>query len=147
MKQFLYIALPIITSILLGTMFMDISKDKEAIPVIGDANTAKFFQTGSYESLEEAEKMASSQKGIVILEEGKYNIYAAILKNNSNVVRMMAIIEEKNIPYTIKEKYPDQAFYDVLNKYEDLMLNSTSTVAFLQLNKKILERYEILYEN
>lgn len=147
MKRFIYVMVPILFSIFVGSMFMEVSGDSEAIPVIGDSNSVKIFQTGVYTNRDEAEKEASLKKGIVISENENYNVYAAILKNESNINRMMKYLDDKNIYYYIKDKSIDSAFIDTLSKYEDLMLTSTSSVAFLQLNKKILERYELIYEN
>ncbi len=60
---------------------------------------------------------------------------------------MISYLDEKNIYYYVKDINIDPVFLEVLNKYEDLMLSSNSSVAFFQLNKKILERYKILYES
>lgn len=134
-------------SIFLGSVFMDISSESEDIPVISTSGNVKIFQTGTYTTKEEAEKEASLKKGIAINENGVFNVYVGILKNDANITRMMSYLEEKDIYYYIKDITIDPTFTDILNKYEDLMQNSTSSVAFFQLNKKILERYEILYEN
>ena len=62
MKNYIYIAIPVFISIFLGTIFMDVSKDGETIPVMSDSSSIKLFQTGSYADLEEAEKEASLKR-------------------------------------------------------------------------------------
>ena len=143
---------------------MDVSKDGETIPVMSDSSSIKLFQTGSFVPqkaikgsavsdfladfpLEEAEKEASLKKGITLKAENNYHVYIGILKNPINIERMISYLDEKNIYYYIKDINLDPVFLEVLNKYEDLMLSSNSSVAFFQLNKKILERYKILYES
>lgn len=147
MKKIAFMITPIIASIFFCSIFMDISGDDNDLPVISEVHSIKQFQTGTYNTLEEAEKEASLKKGIVIKVGENYQVIVGILKNNSNIERMIKYLEEKNTYYYIKDINVDPAFTEILNKYEDLMINSTSSVAFLQLNKKILERYKILYES
>ena len=147
MKNYIYIAIPVFISIFLGTIFMDVSKDGDTIPVMSDTSSLNLFQPGSDADLEVAEKEASLKKGITLKIENNYHVYIGILKNPINIERMISYLDEKNIYYYIKDINLDPVFLEVLNKYEDLMLSSNSSVAFFQLNKKILERYKILYES
>lgn len=125
---------------------MDTTKE-ETIPVMNEVSQTKIFKTGSYDELDSAEKEASLRKGITLKKEDKYEVVIGILKNNSNIERMISYLDEKDTYYYIEDLQINLAFVDTLNKYEDLMISSTSSVAFLQLNKKILERYKILYES
>ena len=126
---------------------MDVTDEKDIIPAMSETINAKIFQVGVYQTLEEAEKEASLKKGIVISEEENYNVYISILKNSSNIEKMMNYLDENSIDYYLKDITLDTEFLDTLNKYENLMKNTTSTVAFIQLNKRILERYQVLYES
>lgn len=147
MKQSLYVSILIILSIFVGTFFMKISKEKEIIPTISDINTAKIFQVGIYTNENDALKEASIKKGIVIKEDENYVVYVAILRNSGNIERMINYLTENNIYYILKDITIDSEFLDTIIKYEELMDNATSDVAFIQLNKKILERYEFIYES
>ncbi|MCH5166425.1 MAG: hypothetical protein J1F35_00900 [Erysipelotrichales bacterium] len=147
MKQNIYIICLVVFSIFIVALFMEVTEDKEIIPVMIDSNSAKLFKTGTYNTKDEAEKEASLKKGIVMEENDTYNVYISILKNASNIERMINYLDENNIYYNLIDIQLDSEFVETLNKYEELMNNSTSTVAFLQLNKKILERYAFIYES
>lgn len=147
MKRNIYIASLVLFSIFLGTLFMQVSDNPVEVPVVTESNVAKIFEIGTYKSLEEAEKEASIKKGIVIQEEDYYKVYVSILKRTSNIERMISYLNENNIYFDLKDITIDEVFLTILEKYENLMDNSTSTIAFIQLNKKILERYKSLYES
>ena len=147
MKQNIYICCLVVFSIFIVALFMEVTSDKEIIPVMVDSNSAKLFQTGTYTTKDEAEKEASLKKGIVIEENDVYNVYISILKNTSNIERMIKYLDENNIYYNLIDIQLNSGFVEILNKYEELMNNTTSTVAFLQLNKKVLESYITFYEN
>lgn len=126
---------------------MKVSKEKEIMPTISDINTAKIFQVGVYTNESDALKEASIKKGIVIKEDDNYVVYVAILKSAGNIERMINYLTENNIYYILKDITIDSEFLETLIKYEELMDNATSDVAFIQLNKKILERFEFIYES
>lgn len=147
MKHAILTAFPFILSIVLCIIFMDTANEEKNIPVISEVLIAKTFKTGVFDNLEEAEKEANLKKGIVISNNEKYEVIIGILKRSSNLERMIDYLDEKNTYYYIEDTHITDSFNDILNKYEELMNSSTSSVAFLQLNKKILERYKILYES
>lgn len=147
MKHAILTAFPFILSIVLCIIFMDTANEEKNIPVISEVLIAKTFKTGVFDNLEEAEKEANLKKGIVISNNEKYEVIIGILKHSSNLERMIDYLDEKNTYYYIEDIHITDPFNDILNKYEELMNSSTSSVAFLQLNKKILERYKILYES
>ncbi len=147
MKHAILTAFPFILSIVLCIIFMDTANEEKNIPVISEVLIAKTFKTGVFDNLEEAEKEANLKKGIVISNNEKYEVIIGILKRSSNLERMIDYLDEKNTYYYIEDIHITDSFNDILNKYEELMNSSTSSVAFLQLNKKILERYKILYES
>lgn len=146
MKKILTILVPVILAFTIGILFMDVSKEKDIMPVMSDGGSVKIFQSGVFTSLEEATMDASLKKGIVMQEDEYYNVYLAFLKKSSNIERMIEYLDSQSIYYYLKDGSFDPTFNDVLNHYEDLMASTTSMVAFNQLNKKILERYKVLYE-
>ena len=60
---------------------------------------------------------------------------------------MMRYLDNSKIYYYIKIINISDTLKDNVFKYEELMKSTTSDVAFLQLNKKILELYGEEYEN
>ncbi len=126
---------------------MDTSKEETNIPVMSEVSSPKVFKTGIFDNLNDSEKEASLKKGIALKKGDKYEVIIGILKSESNIERMIQYLNDFNIYYYIEDITLPPTFNDILNKYEDLMASSTSYVAFLQLNKKILERYKVLYES
>lgn len=147
MKYIIRTSIPFILSIILCFIFMDTSKEETNMPVMNEVSSTKIFKSGVFDDLNEAEKEASLKKGIVLKINDKYEVTIGLLKRESNIERMIHYLNDKNIYYYIEDITLSPTFSDILNKYEDLMASSTSSVAFLQLNKKILERYKVLYES
>lgn len=147
MKQHIKTFMPLFLSVIFCFIFMDTTKEEIEIPVVSEVNSTKIFKVGEFDDLEEAEKEASLKKGITLVNNEKYEVIIGLLRYSSNIERMISYLDSKGIYYYIEDITISQAFNDIQNKYEDLMTSSTSSVAFLQLNKKILERYKILYES
>lgn len=147
MKYIIRTSIPFILSIILCFIFMDTSKEETNMPVMSEVSSTKVFKTGIFDNLNDSEKEASLKKGIVLKKDDKYEVIIGILKSESNIERMIQYLNDLNIYYYIEDITLPLTFNDILNKYEDLMASSTSYVAFFQLNKKILERYRVLYES
>lgn len=128
------------------TVLMDVSKDEATIPVMNEITSTKVFKIGAFKDEDTAEKEASLKKGIVISNNGTFEVIIGILNKAPNIERLITYLDKKNIYYYIEDITITPGFLDTLKKYEDLMMTANSSVSFLQLNKKILERYKVLYE-
>lgn len=140
MKNIIVSFLAVFAVLFICSMFMQISGDD--IPVNNDKKTIKAFLIGSYDSYDEAKKNIND--GIIINEDGKYNIYYSILSEQSNIEYMMNYLNKKNIKYDIKNIDVSLEFEQELITYENLMKEASSNVALIKLNKKILKAYEEL---
>lgn len=129
-------------AVFVGLLFMDSTKNEETVPVINTNNQAKAFQLGAYNNLESANKEASLHGGKVIQDENYYYVYYSILQEQSNIEKMLNYLDKNNISYYLKNIEPDQSFLSKLTSYEELMKSTTSEIAFLELNKRIIESYE-----
>ncbi len=59
----------------------------------------------------------------------------------------MAHLDKKGIKYFLKIVNTSEEFKDSLLQYEEMMKRTTSNIAFLELNKRIMDIYEASYEN
>lgn len=124
---------------------MGISKEPQenVTPVMSESNTIKAFQVGAFTSKETAEKEALSKSGKVITDGQYYYVYVAILSDQENIDKMINYLDEKNYYYYLKNINLSSEFKIELSKYEELMKQTTSHIAFLELNKRVLEMYEV----
>lgn len=114
--------------------------DKEETQQTISISQLKAFQLGSYEN----ETLANKNKKkntIIVKEDNMYCIYAAILSDKDNIERMIEYLNKTNTYYYIKDISSSSSFYQELYKYEMMMKETSSDVAFMELNKKILELY------
>lgn len=147
MKQILTVTLAIFVSIFVGSLFMRVSTDVNDIPVMNEVKNIKAFQVGVYTDIENAKREAELKKGIVVQEDEYYYIYVSILGEQSNIDKMTNYLNENSIYYYIKDINVTDEFKNELFAIENMMFTTTSEVAFLQLNTKILESYGAMYES
>lgn len=146
MKSLYTILISVITSILIGTLFMDVSSTEEQ-EVISTNQEIVAFQIGAYKTLENATKISDLYDGIVIKEEEHFTVYVAILSNQINIDRMINHLNELNVYYFLKKIETPYLYKDELYKYEELMKKTTSDVAYLKLIQQSLKKYKEYYEN
>lgn len=147
MKSLITIFLGVVTSVMIGVLFIDETSSKTVKPVSGSYGALVAFQLGAYSTLEQANKEAEEKNGIVVKDDIHYLVYSSLLSNTSNIERMMKYLDDKNIYYYVKTIDANDEFTSELYKYEEMMKSSTSDIAFLKLNSKILELYGEYYEN
>lgn len=141
MKQVLTVTLAIFVSIMIGSLFMRVSTDETDIPVMNETKNIKAFQVGVYTTEENALKEAELKKGIVVHENEYFYVYVAILGEQINIEKMTNYLNQNSIYYYVKDITVSEEFKQELFAIENMMFTTTSEVAFLQLNTKILESY------
>lgn len=146
MKNIFSLLLGSIISIFIATLFMPKSGEVETIPVLNELNT-KVFQVGAYNDITSALEYANKVNAKVIENEGMYYVYLSILSDQENIEHMVSFLNSNNIYYYIKNIDTSKEFQDELIKYEELMKQTSSDIAFIELNKRIMEMYEGIYEN
>lgn len=147
MKSIITIFLGVVTSVLIGVLFIDETSSSTTVPVSGSYGALVAFQLGAYNDYESALKEAEKQDAIVVQDNKHYLVYSSLLSNTANIERMMNYLDEKNVYYYVKTIDANEEFTNELFKYEEMMKSSTSDIAFLRLNTKILEIYGEQYEN
>lgn len=106
-------------------------------------NIYKAFQIGVYTNYETANTYSSKYKDSIIVKDNElYRVYAAILKDESNIENMSKYLNKSNIEYYLKDIIIENIeLASEINEYENLMNNDNETV-FLEINKMIMEKYK-----
>ena len=131
--------------ILLGSFFaVAIScffNAKTEAPVISTNTSLKAFQLGAFKEESSATELALKYDAKVINENGYFYVYYSVLKDEANINKMINCLDHKKIYYYIKEVGASENYKNELTKYEELMKNTTSEIAFSELNKKLISIY------
>ena len=131
--------------ILLGSFFaIAISyffNAKTEASVISTNTSLKAFQLGAFKEESSATELALKYDAKVINENGYFYVYYSVLKDEANINKMINCLDHKKIYYYIKEVGASENYKNELTKYEELMKNTTSEIAFSELNKKLISIY------
>lgn len=146
MKNIFSLILGSLISILIATLFMPKSGEIESVPVMKELNT-KVFQVGAYEDKTSALEYANKLNAKVVSVDNLYYVYLSILSDQQNIEKMVGYLNSNNIYYYIKNIETSSSFQEELIKYEELMKQTSSDIAFIELNKRVMELYEGNYEN
>lgn len=148
LKNILAITFGVIIAVFIGSLFMRVSSEnEETSTLVNYENNVKAFQVAAYTSLNAAKSEAEKKKGIVIQDGDYYCVYIAILRDSANINRMIKYLNDNQTYYYIKNIDLSGDAQNDLIKYEELMKNSNSDVAFLKLNDQILKMVGETHEN
>ncbi|MBO5475719.1 MAG: hypothetical protein J5982_04385 [Bacilli bacterium] len=140
MKNILAVTFGVIISVIIGSLFMKVSNNpSDSSTLVNYENNIKAFQVAAYTSTQAAEEEAKNKNGIVIKDDDYYCVYIAILRDSSNVNRMIKYLNDTQTYYYVKNIDLSSDIQDNLTKYEELMKNTNSDVAFIKLNNQILK--------
>lgn len=115
----------------------------ESVPVMNTNTSLKAFQLGAFKDETSAIDLANKYEAKVINENDYYYVYYTVLKDEANINKMINYLDHKKIYYYIKDVDASDNYQNELIKYEELMKNTTSEIAFSELNKKLMEIYEV----
>ena len=146
MKSIIASILGVCCAILIGSLFMKQSGEVE-VPVMNVLSNPKAFQLGAYKDINVAQNQIDTVGGIIVSDSEYHYVYYAILADEANIDRMTDYLNNKNIYYYIKDINANDVFLNELTRYEELMKDTTTDIAFMELNKKILSIYGDNYEN
>ena len=140
MKNILAVTFGVIISVIIGSLFMKVSNNpSDSSTLVNYENNIKAFQVAAYTSIQAAEEEDKNKNGIVIKDDDYYCVYIAILRDSSNVNRMIKYLNDTQTYYYVKNIDLSSDIQDNLTKYEELMKNTNSDVAFIKLNNQILK--------
>lgn len=116
---------------------------EETKPVMSTNTTLKAFQLGAFKDISSATELANKYEAKVIGDKDIYYVYYTVLKDEANINKMINYLDHKKIYYYIKDVDASEEYKEELLKYEELMKNTTSEIAFSELNKKLIKIYEV----
>ncbi len=141
MKRFL---ITILLAILTGAGLGFYAYNKLASTNNNDMMVGKFsnqvyaLQVGVFDSINNANDLASKYGGIVINDNNKYRVYIAIVSNT--LTQIKNYYDNKNISYYVKNIEVNSDFYNTLLDYESLLL-ATNEDNYEEIMKNILKEY------
>lgn len=143
MKSIIVAVFSVIGAIFIGSLFMNVASTEEenTTPAINTSSILKAFQVGAYKTEDSAKREAKLKGGIVASDGDYYYVYVSLLQEPDNIEKMINYLDDKNYYYYVKNIPASGTFLKELYKYEELMKGTTSKIAFLELNKRILEMY------
>lgn len=146
MKNVIAIILGFGAAVLVALFFMPHTEEASSIPVMSEIKT-KAVQVGVFLNEEKALSEANRLEARVVKDNGYYYLYYSVLAEEENIQKVMENLDKKGVKYFLKIINASQEFKDGLIQYEEMMKNTTSSIAFLELNKRIMDMYEAYYEN
>lgn len=146
MKNVIAVLLGFVASILVALFFMPHTEEASTIPVISETS-AKAIQVGVFVNEDKALSEANNLEARVFKENGYYYLYFSILSEEENLKKASDYLDSKGINYFLKVISTSTEFNTELTQYEEMMKKTTSNIAFLELNKRIMDIYEASYEN
>ena len=140
MKNISALVVGCLVSMAIAFIFMPRSGEIENTMTVMNENNTKVFQLGAYKDEKTALDYASKTNSKVFLNDGYYYVYLSILSDSENIEKMINYLNTNNIDTSTK-------FQEELMKYEELMKQTSSDIAFIELNKRIMNLYEETYED
>lgn len=146
MKNLLAVILGFGASVLVALFFMPHTEEEAVIPVMNEVTT-KAIQVGVFLNEDKALSEANRLDARVIKEDGYYYLYYSVLSDTENINKIKNHLDSSGIKNFTKVISTKTEFQDNLWQYENMMKKTTSNIAFLELNKRIMDLYEASYEN
>ena len=106
-------------------------------------SSAYAIQLGVFNSLDNANDLADKYKGIVILDNDKFRVYAAIANSNNALSILKNYYNDKGISYYVKQIEIPSSFVTILNDAE-MLLSASSEDSYDSIISSVLSEYEKL---
>lgn len=139
MKNIIATFLGLSVVLFLSTYFIQVSDDTQKVST--NLVNPKIIQIGAFEEKDSADYMVNNIGGKIVKDDVFYYVYIGILSDTANIERIISYMNKNNIYYYIKDGNFNTSFLEELNKYEEMMKTTTSDIAFLELNKKVIDIY------
>ena len=145
MKNVIAAVLAVIVAIGLGSLFIERHKAEKVNTVMNEVTELKAFQVGAFSNQDAATDLATKLNGKVINGDNLYYVYISVLSDAENIAKMINYLNKNSIYYYMKTVDASDNFKNELYKYEELMKATTSDIAFWELNKQLINEYEVSY--
>lgn len=110
-----------------------------------DAHKVYLFQLGVFSDFDNADAQKEKSGAAIITQINEYYyVYGAIYSDINLVSLIKNYYDELDIDYAIKEVVITNEFYEELDSYENLLLETNNMEVILKTNQIILDKYAIL---
>lgn len=103
------------------------------------------FQIGVFTEINNAQRIATRNNGIVVNDNDVYRVYVAILKDQEAVNKLKTYYEQIGLNYYLKQMEVDKKFTDSISTNEELLKKSNSET-YTTINTEILKEYQKITE-
>ncbi len=108
-----------------------------------DEKLVSAFQIGAFTNLDNAERVAVRNNGIVVSDDDIYRVYVAILSDKEAINVLKKYYEEIGLNYYLKEIIVDSEYINSIKEAEELLKRSSSDT-YVTINNEMLHKYEEL---
>lgn len=106
-------------------------------------NTISLFQIGAYNEYENALSISQVYPNSIIIKENNYyKVFIALAHDKELVEKYEQYYQKKNINYYLKKANVSSECLEKINKYEQIILQSTNLKEYDKINKSILSFYK-----
>jgi len=131
-----------VSAIILGIMFTFLFLNKKDT-YAKEKYMIFAFQTGAFNSEENAINHGKNlPSSIIVKDDNLYRVYIAMYKNIDIVNKMLVYFENNNINVYLKNINVEKDFYDLIDQYESLIVNSENAQISNKVNQSILNLYQ-----
>ncbi len=140
--------LAVVSAILLGALFSffifnryEDNNDSEFVS--NSYSKVKVFQLGVFKKIDNANNFSNEVGNSIVVENNQfYYVYGAIMSNDSLIKMQEEYYIDKGIVYAIKDLVVDNKFYEEIQSYETLMIQSNNIDVIIKTNKIVLDKYK-----
>lgn len=142
MKNIIWSILSVTFVVMIAVLFMEKTNKHETMvePTISEYKNVKAFQIGAFRNQDSAIAEATANDGIVIQEGELYLVVISLLEDADNIQQMIQYLNNNNMYYYIKNLNMKTTYE--ITTLENMMHSTTSDIAYLRLNKQILNKYK-----
>lgn len=143
-KYLLTFLIAIIIGFFLSNFFINQYDDYNGIKVSNNGDNMYFIQYGVFSSKESMEENTISlQNYIYNINDNQYYVYVGITKLEENTKKIVNYFKQLGYETIIKEyQVSDENFINLMNNYDDILLNATDNSLISSVINEVLTKYE-----
>lgn len=117
-----------------GTVNADSYKDENGFV------RAKAFQVGVFSRVENANRVAKLNNGIVVQEDDMYRVYIGVLSKDAAINNLKKFYDLYDINYYIRDIYVNEFFLESVNELENSIIKCNTECTDIMVS--LLNKYE-----
>ncbi len=138
-KTIIMIILALVVGFTFGFLFLKKFNTETITEVSNIKSQVYAFQIGVYKNKDNALNSATTNKGIVILDNDIYRVYIAILKDETLIDNLKDYYDSLGINYYLKAINVSSKTNNIIDNYESLLNNCDSSNYSMVLDSMLKE--------